>query len=254
MKQAMRKRVEFIGPMGAGKSVICSDLIKGNSYSLECAKSAKRKIILDEVKKKSRAYCYLTKGLLRRGHFFNVLIDKNITEIARSAMEENAKWRDFIELVMSQGFSNEAPCFEKVRRAERFIRDVTDLALLNEKAGPGRVIVHDESIAQRGVGLSLGFEAPLEFSKAYFESAPLPDVIVHVDCSNEELMEARIRNRDRSDMARHLGTIKKACEISRLGVKIMRGRGVMVIECDGEREISENADDIEMQVKRVKQG
>lgn len=141
--------------MGAGKSVICSDLIKGNSYSLECAKSAKRKIILDEVKKKSRAYCYLTKGLSRRGHFFNVLIDKNITEIARSAMEENAKWRDFIELVMSQGFSNEAPCFEKVRRAKGLYGMLPILRFLMRRQARGESSYMTSLLRSAALGLAL---------------------------------------------------------------------------------------------------
>lgn len=235
------KRVEFIAPMGAGKTSIFKKLLHDKRNRLENAQDAKKEILLKEAWQISPLHYAILATLSFNTRLAHTLLYDKITASAWTATEERRlEWQHFVDSALSEQRYSDIPCSDRLIRTKWFIRDLTDLALLLEEAPPEAVVVHDESLLQRGVGFSIGQENPEQYSTTYFNTVPLPDLVVHVDLPDAELLRARIDHRP-GDGKRFVNHLETAIDMSRLGATIMRDRGVKVVECDGRVDIDHNA-------------
>jgi hypothetical protein len=97
----------------------------------------------------------------------------------------------------------------KPRRAGYwYLRHVGDHALFRRTARPGEIWLVDEGSAHRVVSLftsHLGLEAPEEVIVSYLETAPAPDLVVHVTAPPEMCLD-RMTERGVWDWLRPMGT------------------------------------------------
>ena len=235
------KRIEFIAPMGAGKTSIFNEMRFQNKDALRSARQEKKRIILNEAFKASPVHYIVTAALTLNQRLAQVLINDKITSSAWRATEHRrSEWNEFIGCALDHLNYSSVPCDDRLIRIKWFIRELTDVALFLDQSPSDAILVHDESLLQRGVGFGLGREVPEQFCVAYFNTVPLPDLVVHVDLPDAELLRARIDQRA-GDGKRFIEHLDTAIEMSRLGARIMRDRGVKVVECDGGAEISHSA-------------
>ncbi|MBK1735803.1 hypothetical protein CKO15_11040 [Halorhodospira abdelmalekii] len=227
--------------MGAGKTSIFTKLLHDEKKRLENAQDAKKEILLKEAWQTSPLHYAILASLSFNTRLAHALLYDKITASAWTATEKRRlELQHFVDSALSQQRYSEIPCSDRLIRTKWFIRDLTDVALLLEQAPPEAVLVHDESLLQRGVGFGIGQDDPEQYSTTYFNTVPLPDLVVHVDLPDAELLRKRINQRP-GDGRRFVDHLETAIEISRLGATIMGDRGVNVVECDGRADIKQNA-------------
>ena len=245
------KRIEFIAPMGAGKTSIFNKLLIKNRRTLTSARVEKKKIILKEALKVSPFHYIATVALTLNERIAQAFIHEKITSLAWKAMEEWCfEWNEFVSRALDDRNYSGVPCDDRLIRIQWFIRELTDVALFLAQSPSDATIVHDESLLQRGVGFGLGREDPEQFCMAYFNTVPLPDLVVQVDLPDAELLRARIDKRA-GDGRRFIDHLETAIEMSRLGAMIMRDRGIKVVECDGRADINHSASRVENAINQL---
>lgn len=245
-------RVEFVGAMGAGKSSIFETLFKmvrGDSGIFE-ARHLKKEIFLKEARRTSSVHHSLLKILcLSKRLEANLINDKVTASAWKAVAQQAANWKPLIDDALSQDHGSVVGCADQLIRTSWFIRDLTDVALLLESNYSDITAVHDESLLQRGVGFGLGETDADDFAERYFRNVPVPDLVVHVDVPDPDLLMHRVRARPRNE-SRIIDHLPKAIELSKTGARIMRDRGVPVSYCDGRDDVKANA----MRVLRAVEG
>lgn len=178
------KRVEFFGPMGAGKSTLYNGLSKGSLLGNHIlAKKELYRILLLQVKQKSfLKYIYLKiisltpikHRVFSNYDFYYYLKDD----------ETAARLIQFILSELKIEKSNDKP--KTLIRLNYFLKDLADTVVL-KKYSNKKTIIHDESLVQRG--LSFALDKTLVDLESFFDNIILPDAVVYISAPQDILME-----------------------------------------------------------------
>ena len=238
------KRIEMLGPMGAGKSALVEAIRRhaAKRLPLQTAAEAKTALLVAEAGRRSPLHEVALRLLSQHRATNAAFVTDKITASAWSALE--ARSHDFYPLlhyVLRQRSGDLGQPARALRRTYWFIRDVTDVALFEERR-PAGFVLHDESLLQRGLAFGFGEADAQAQVERYMELAPLPAAVLHVTAP-ADMLAKRVARRDR-DLGRHLCHIEQAFELSMHASASLRRRGVCVIELDG-------LDDLEANVRHA---
>ncbi len=167
--------IEFIGPPGAGKSTILSNLISSDSFYGGTEEDAVQRVFLNKAGPKYR-FPYRAAPSVIRDFFHSNFLEYRF---AHSALEDFVcDYPDFMG-VLSVAMNSVSYESEKVfslcrRSAERYQLGISTVS-------DRETLCLDESFAQRAFAI-LWREPDESFSlEKYFNSVPIPELVVHVD-------------------------------------------------------------------------
>jgi hypothetical protein len=242
----MPKRIEFFGPMGAGKSTIYKLLKKkmiGGAFAPATfcpARQQKKRILLAEAKQMSLLHWAALKVLGKVLPIKANLITNKITASAWQALEaRSGLFGPFIDHAMHGRDAEKVELIQVLKRMSWFIREVTDVALLDEFAHAD-IILHEQSLFQCGLAFGFGYEQGKTFIKKYFRLVPESSAVIHVS-GKADVLVARVEQRD-GPISRHLKHIKEGIMYSRIACDVLKERGIPVIEVDGCGELKETVE------------
>lgn len=231
--------------MGAGKSSLYRRLVNCtvSGHKLQSANEVKRGILSREARAKS-VWHYLAFNFLLKNRALNhsLLVDK-ITHTAWLALEDkNEEFRPVIELVLH---GRPVDGLERPDRAlvemSRFIRDLSDIALI-QLGGADGLVLHDESLLQRGLGIALHTGAPQSFIEKYVALATPPDLVIYVAAPFASLGQ-RIGKRD-GPASHHMPMIERSIFIASTALAAIQARSIPVIIVDGAIPVSRLVPDV----------
>lgn len=238
------KRVEFVGPMGAGKSSVYAECKSGFSaidhpLRVVGAEQLKRELVFHELRGSSLVYEAIVRVLSVHPRLKLMLVDNRISRAAWAALDERSdELRDFLSHALNGGVGHGKSCAHWLMRIRLLIRDVATIALFQKCAGKDFVI-HDESLLQRGVALALSHRGGVDYVRGYADVVPAPDGLVLV-MADPELLKARVMDRGRT-VERHINQLVGAYEYSDAVADVMISRGVNVLRLDGSQCCALNA-------------
>ncbi len=240
----MLQRVELLGSMGAGKTTLFKNLLKltrrrSVPFTLSSAKKEKEAVLLRESRRRSVLHYLALRTLFRVPSLRAALLREKITASAWRALE--SRQHDLgpvIHHLFHERSERDGNPTHNLRRLDWFIRDLTDVVLL-EAHGEPTVLLHDESLLQRGLGFGFGTRNGYAEAERYFTVVPLPTAVIHLTGSPAVLAE-RIRTRD-GPKSRKLAHVDEVCQLSTAVCKILRQRHLPVVQIDALGDPLENA-------------
>jgi shikimate kinase len=239
----MVQRIEFIGPMGAGKSTIYTMLKKKMMdgafapATVRPAHQQKKHILLAEAKQMSLLHWAALKILVKIPTIEANLITNKITASAWQALWARSEvFGPLIDHALHGRTAESVELIYVLKRMSWFIREVTDVALLEEFAYAD-VILHDQSLFQCGLTFGFGYEQGKSFIKKYFRLVPASSVLIHVS-GQADVLVTRLEQRD-GPTSRHMKHVKEGIMFTRIACEVLQERNVPVIEVDGCSELKE---------------
>lgn len=248
-------RVEMFGPMGAGKSTLYNALRRSRKWTrmrgvVNTAIDEKTLILAREARERSWLYYVLLRALSHVPVVMPGIVASRITNSAWLALaKREEEWSEFASHVLYRRVEVGTSMERSLRRLAWFIQELSDVALLEEHA-QSSVVIHDESLLQRGLGLSLDTESGEEFLKRYVQLVPGIGTVVFVSVPIEVARE-RIVQRQRSDADLHIRVLDQAFRRSHLVIKLLEARGIPVIHVDGLQPPEINAERIRVAVQAL---
>lgn len=237
--------VEMFGPMGSGKSTIYRKVVGSKGWrrmggTVRAAVVEKTLLLQREARERSVLYG-LSMGMLSRIPALksSLVVDKITSSAWNSMAARSSEWYGFIQHVLNRRLKEQADVQVAMRRIQWFIRDLSDRALFDEFA-ESRFLLHDESLLQRGLGLSFDTEEGDSFFGRYVQLFPAPVLVIFVSVPVDVAKE-RVAKRQRGNHEEHVRDLSKAHFRSRLAVDWLRHRGVSVLHLDGLCDPKENA-------------
>ncbi len=229
-------RIEFLGPMGAGKSTIAKELVRSlnkndSSILINDNQSEKRKIILEQIRDRSLVNYFFMKLLTIAPILNNSLTVNRIPSIAWSALENESNDIDaFVNAVLSIQVSSDTNTKIRLERTWKFIRELADIVFI-DKYSSSDIVIFDESILQRGLGISTGILNEKQFIDSFCDTVPLPAMGLYVRADIETLTK-RIKIRGR-EVDRLTNDLKVAVANGKKMVNKLKKRGLKIVEVDG---------------------
>lgn len=209
-------RVEFVGPMGAGKSTICNELIpmlqhKYGKRMVKLAQDEKKRIILSNIRNESLLKYILLKQLIKIPVLSSNLIKENLSSYSFKELSNRSKeLKKFLKLVYFEDRTGEyIDADNMILRNTFFIRDLMDL-LLFDKYSKNKIILHDEFLFQRGLSFAFGEKNCERFIHKFVEHSPKPDVLI-VAKAPLDILKKRIIERGR-EVDRLLNDLEESIE------------------------------------------
>ena len=234
------KRIEFFGPMGSGKSTLYSDLIKNKSLcGVVNAKQEVYDILLNHVKQSSKIKHFFLRLLLHTPLKDRVFSNYDFYHYLKGDKEAD----DLLNYVLNDLNvilkSDKAKCLV---RLNYLLKDLSDLIVL-KKFSNKSLIVHDESLIQRG--LSLALDGSLKLYESYFDNTILPDGVVYIKLPFN-ILKSRILSREINDSGfngkkpHSKEEIENSFNLSDNIYSILRKKNIKVLILDGTKSINDN--------------
>lgn len=235
------KRVEFFGPMGAGKSTLYDGLLKGSLLgNYFFAKKELYRILLLQVKQNSfLKYIYL-KIILLTPIKHRVFSNYDFYYYLKDD-ETSARLIQFILSELKIEKSSDKP--KTLIRLNYFLKDLADTVVL-KKYSNKKTIIHDESLVQRG--LSFALDKTLDDLESFFDNSILPDAVVYVSAPKDILM-GRVKYRFKTNngfFGRKSSTelqIEDSCRIAeKISEVLGKKKNIRLLKIDSSKSISSN--------------
>ncbi len=234
------KRIEFFGPMGSGKSTLFSDLIKNKSLSgIVNAKQEVYDILLNQVKQNSKTKYFLLRLLFHTPIKDRVFSNYDFYHYLKGDKEAD----DLLNYVLNDLNvilkSDKAKCLV---RLNYLLKDLSDLIVVKNFSNK-RLIVHDESLIQRG--LSLALDGSLKLFESYFDHTILPDGAIYIK-SPLNILKTRILSREINNSGfngkkpHSKEEIENAFNLSENIHSILKKKNINLLILDGTKSINEN--------------
>jgi len=175
--------IEFIGPPGAGKSTILSNLVSSDSFYGGTEEDAVQRVFLDNAGPKY-LFPYRAAPSIVQDYFHDTFMEYRF---AHSALEDFVCDHPDFMVVLSVAMNSVSYEPEKIfsfcrRSAERYQLGISTLS-------DRETLCLDESFAQRAFAI-LWRDPDESFSlEKYFDSVPTPDLVVHVDAPVDLCLE-----------------------------------------------------------------
>lgn len=155
--------------------------------------------------------------------------------IARPAWQATAKrgneWAELVSHVLDRRMAPGSDVERTLKRLTWFIQELTDVALLEEMSTTP-IVVHDESLLQRGLSLGFDTEDGDIFLRRYVELAPASSAVILVSVPFDVAFQ-RIEWRARSDAMLHRRILPQAYTRAEHVAEILEARGIPVVRVDG---------------------
>lgn len=187
--------IEFIGPPGAGKSRIFSELIASDSFYGGTEDDAVRRVFLEKAGPKHRFPYRVTPSVIR-GFFEDAFMEYRYGHSAlEDFIRDHPDFMGALSVAMDSVSYEPEKVFSYCRRsAERY---QLGISTVSER----ETLCLDESFAQRAFAI-LWREPDESFSlEKYFASVPIPALVVHVDAPVDLCLE-RQKERGREVVAK----------------------------------------------------
>ena len=242
------KRIELIGPAGVGKSTLYNSLLKIRKSSSQwlTTKEANFNIVSHLLSSRKKMSSLLYKPQLHVPlitGFINRSILKNEYKVA--IYERDKEWREFIYSVLQFKLEDESESVKILYRYNWLLSRLEEAALL-EKYFPDNVVIIDESICQKiwPLILPLPSNSINEAGNSLYRICPTPNGIIHITCSPDVIF-SRLKNREANKDHWMIGfkglsdkslyeQIEKSIQLTEICSKVMRERGVSILEIDAE--------------------
>ena len=236
------KRVEFFGPMGAGKSTLHNKLAKSNLLGKDSiAKNEVYRILLHQVNQHS-FFKYL---------FLRIILDTPIKHRVFSNydfhhyLKDNEAATRLIQFILKEVEIEKSNDKAKTLvRLNFLLKDLADVVVL-QKHSNKKLIVHDESLVQRG--LSFALDKTLEKLESYFDNSILPDAVIYVRAPLETLKK-RVQHRSKTNIgflgnkAHSINQVEDSYAIAeRIAAILEKRTNTKVLRIDTESNSSSNA-------------
>ena len=167
--------IEFLGPPGAGKSTIFSELIASDTFYGGTEDDAVRRVFLEKAGPKYRFPYRVTPSVIR-GFFEDAFMEYRFGHSAlEDFIRDHPDFMGALSVAMDSVSHEPEKVFSFCRRsAERY---QLGISTVSER----ETLCLDESFAQRAFAI-LWREPGESFSlEEYFDSVPTPDLVVQVD-------------------------------------------------------------------------
>lgn len=188
------KRVEFFGPMGAGKSTLYNGLSKSSllgNYTL--AKNMVYRILLKEVKQHSIFKYFFLKFVLNTPLKHRVFSNYDFHYYLRDDKAAARLIQFILKEIEIEKSSDKA---KTLVRLNFLLKDLADVVILQKYSNKKRVIL-DESLVQRG--LSFALDKTLSDLESFFDNSMLPDAVIYVSAPLETLKK-RVKYRAKTNI------------------------------------------------------
>ena len=175
--------IEFLGPPGAGKSTIFSELIASDTFYGGTEDDAVRRVFLEKAGPKYRFPYRVTPSVIR-GFFEDAFMEYRFGHSAlEDFIRDHPDFMGALSVAMDSVSHEPEKVFSFCRRsAERY---QLGISTVSER----ETLCLDESFAQRAFAI-LWREPGESFSLGeYFDSVPTPDLVVHVDAPVDLCLE-----------------------------------------------------------------
>lgn len=237
-------RIEFIGPMGSGKSTISKLLLNKLKASLlitseiNSIQLEKKEILLNKLKDKSYIQYLSMKTLLKVPSLNRNLVSNRISsEMWRLFETSDDIVQEFTKIIYNELYSCKPNDVYLLQRLSLFTRDLTDYLLINNCSNKS-LILHDESLLQRGISLAASLTSWNNFLNNYCDCAPISDFVIYVKGDRLSLSN-RILQRNVL-VERYLEDLDDFIKYSNSIAKICKKKGVNIIELNGFDELDYN--------------
>ena len=235
------KRVEFFGPMGAGKSTLYNSLSKGSLLGNHIlAKKELYRILLLQLKQKSFLKYLFLKLVSLTPIKHRVFSNYDFYYYLKDD-ETAARLIQFILSELKIEKSSDKP--KTLIRLNYFLKDLTDMVVL-KKYSNKKTIIHDESLVQRA--LSFALDKTLVDLESFFDNSILPDAVVYVSAPKNILME-RVKYRFKTNngfSGRKSPTVLQIEDSCRIAEKISdvlgKKKNIRLLKIDSSKSISSN--------------
>lgn len=187
--------IEFLGPPGAGKSTIFSELIASDTFYGGTEDDAVRRVFLEKAGPKYRFPYRVTPSVIRE-FFEDAFMEYRFGHSAlEDFIRDHPDFMGALSVAMDSVSYEPEKVFSFCRRsAERY---QLGISTVSER----ETLCLDESFAQRAFAI-LWREPDESFSlKKYFDSVPTPELVIHVDAPAHLCLE-RQKQRGRATVAK----------------------------------------------------
>jgi len=245
------RRIDFVGPSGTGKTTIVNALMKEHKckYIITPREAKLRYVLSQEVNRDLKYKILVTRLLNNFGvkKLALILSDQLLIKKSKDLLWENRKkYRSLLEVVIEKSFSTTKEPIGKVQGLIYFY-DILKEVLITEKLEDKLTVLFGESLMIKPFGLCSWDEpVDLQFLKFYYENISKPDIVVELKIDIHKNL-VRVKNRENLVMAHRditdeklLKRLEIQAEILKIGVAIMKKRGVQIIKVDSEKPISSN--------------
>ena len=249
------KRIDFLGASGAGKTAVFYELTR--KYSREkrwfTPKEAKAAVARQYLKQNKGILKNYKPALLLNLPLFRPFHPQVSSYILRSHSTEllwkNAQRDDlFLSIVLKgAGFENREP-LHRLLGINWFVPVYRDVLIMeNNSLDP--LVLFDESLSQKVYGITHWEKGAFEeITAAYFNNIPLPAGLIHFNITSQTAFK-RLKERPKVTTGQRnitgeelFNVIAAQVNIARIGVDIIKYRGVKVLEIDSELPIERKAD------------
>lgn len=245
------KRVEFFGPMGAGKSTIYTNLMKSKNFlGTINAKDEVYDILLQQIKQSSMINYGLLKLVLYSPLKHRVFSNYDFYHY----LKDNEKVESFLSFFFNElNLKNHKNNAKTLVRFNYLLKDLADVAVL-DKYSKAKTIIHDESLIQRG--LSFAVDDSLDNFENYFENVILPDAVIFVNTSFDTIKD-RIVARSKNDLAffgkkaHSDNEVEKAYKLSEQICTTLEKKNIKILKLNGQDSIEKNIQSIEQWIKTI---
>jgi len=246
------KRVEFFGPMGAGKSTLHNKLANSNLLGKDSiAKNEVYRILLHQVNQHS-FFKYL---------FLRIILDTPIKHRVFSNydfhhyLKDNEAATRLIQFILKElEIEKSSDKAKTLVRLNFLLKDLADVVVL-QKYSTKKLIVHDESLVQRG--LSFALDKTFDKIESYFDNSILPDAVIYVSTPIETLKK-RVNHRNKNNIgffgkkAHSINQLEDSYAIAeRIAAILEKRTNTKVLRIDTESNSSRNALKIGKWIKTI---
>jgi hypothetical protein len=224
------KRIEFFGPMGAGKSTIYNHYLKNSSLgNIKSSNDIINDLLLQEYKNKS-----FIKYMFYLIIFATPLRSKLYPLIDYYKYINNSNYNKLIEFIISTYVCQNKDDINVLRRLHLFSKELANVLIFNKFSN--NIGVHDESLIQKGLAFSLS-NLDEKFLELYLQKIPTSNYIIYVTSPLNVLRE-RVFARELNIHTKN--EVDKAHQKAELIYNILKSNGEKVIRIDGTNSIKEN--------------
>ena len=245
------RRIEFFGPMGAGKSTLYSTLVKNKIFKKDnSAKNEVYNILLSHIRAHSLGkyiffkfikYTPIKHRVFSNYDFYHYLKDKKSVS-------------DTIKFILNTlDIEKSVDKAKTLVRLNYFLKDLTDVVVLQNHSEK-KILIHDESLIQRGV--SFGIDKSLNNIDHYIDNIPLPEAVIYVSTS-PDILQKRINLRDKNNIGFYgkkkpsLDQLNDSIEISEKILSILEKKEVKILKVNSGSDLVRNTQKINNWIRTI---
>lgn len=239
-------RVEFVGPMGAGKSTLAvalrcalrrTPLADSVAYAGDEVSAISRQHRINSAAAKGMLYRLIVETVIRIPRIRQAIVPHR-PRLRSDRIESYYKESgDFLSHMVRAMAGADGPSAARLLfRASLLNDEIAQLLFLSEYSHKS-IVFHDESLLHRGLHLVLGNSDGESHYRRYCETVPAPGLVFYVTAEPTSL---RRRLSAREGAKFFLAHVDEVCRLSQLAVDVLGARGVPILHLDGNSDKHKN--------------